>query len=61
MTKDVGIAADLAKALHVDAPYLRETLKLWRDAAKKMPPQADHTEIYKYLLKRSTRRKKRKR
>src|SRR5438105_4498309 len=61
MTKDVGIAADLAKALGIDAPYLRETLKLWRDAAKKMPPRADHTEIYKYLLKRSTRRKKRKR
>jgi 3-hydroxyisobutyrate dehydrogenase len=58
MAKDVGIAADLAKALGVQTPYLRETLKLWRDAAKKMPAQADHTEIYKYLQKRSTRRKR---
>jgi len=61
MAKDVGIAADLAKDLGVDTPYLRETLKLWRDAVKQMPAQADHTEIYKYLLNRSTVRKKRKR
>jgi 3-hydroxyisobutyrate dehydrogenase len=59
MTKDVGIAADLAKGLGVDTPYLRHTLKLWRDAAKKMPPQADHTEIYRYLerLKKPKRRR----
>jgi 3-hydroxyisobutyrate dehydrogenase len=54
MTKDVGIAADLAKALGVQTPYLRETLRLWRDAAKKMPAQADHTEIYRYLERLTT-------
>ena len=60
MTKDVGIAADLAKALRVETPYLRETLRLWRDAAKKMPPQADHTEIYRYLerLRRKPKRRR---
>ena len=49
MAKDVGIAADLAKDLGVPAPYLRTTLKLWRDAQKKLPKDADHTEIYRYL------------
>ncbi len=49
MTKDVGIAAGLARDLGVDAPYLRETLKLWRAAQRKLPAQADHTEMYRYL------------
>jgi 3-hydroxyisobutyrate dehydrogenase len=34
MAKDVGIAAGLARDLGVDAPYLRETLKLWRAALR---------------------------
>jgi 3-hydroxyisobutyrate dehydrogenase len=49
MAKDVGIAAGLARDLGVEAPYLRETLKLWRAAQRKLPAQADHTEIYRYL------------
>jgi 3-hydroxyisobutyrate dehydrogenase len=49
MTKDVGIAAGLAKGLGVETPYLRETLRLWRDAQRSLPAQADHTEIYRYL------------
>jgi 3-hydroxyisobutyrate dehydrogenase len=49
MAKDVGIAAELAGGLGVPVPYLRETLRLWRDAQQKLPPQADHTEIYQYL------------
>jgi 3-hydroxyisobutyrate dehydrogenase-like beta-hydroxyacid dehydrogenase len=48
---DGGLAAALAKGLRVEAPYLKETLKLWRAAQKKLPAQADHTEIYKYLRK----------
>jgi 3-hydroxyisobutyrate dehydrogenase len=55
MTKDVGIAAELARGLKVKAPYLKETLKLWRKAQKKLSANADHTEIYKYL-KSLTRR-----
>jgi 3-hydroxyisobutyrate dehydrogenase len=55
MTKDVGIAADLAKGLRLKAPFLKETLKHWRAAQKKLPRDADHTEIYKYL-KKLTRR-----
>ena len=52
MAKDVGIAAALARDLGVDAPYLRETLKLWRAAQRKLPAQADHTEMYRYLEER---------
>src|SRR6266850_1506218 len=33
-------------------------LALWRDAAKRLPRNADHTEIYKYQLKLGTRRKR---
>jgi 3-hydroxyisobutyrate dehydrogenase len=49
MAKDVGIAADLARDLGLRTPYLRETLRLWRDAQRSLPPQADHTEIYRFL------------
>ncbi|MGH8691290.1 MAG: NAD(P)-dependent oxidoreductase [Burkholderiales bacterium] len=55
MTKDVGIAAELARGLKVKAPFLKETLKHWRAAQKKLPREADHTEIYKYQ-KKLTRR-----
>ena len=58
MAKDVAIAAGLAKDLGVETPYLRETLRLWRDAARRLPRNADHTEIYKYQLKLGTRRKR---
>ncbi len=54
MAKDVGIAAGLARDLGVDTPYLRETLKLGRAAQRKLPAQADHTEIYRYLERLKT-------
>ena len=52
MAKDVGIAAGIARGLGVEAPYLRETLRLWRAAQQQLPAGADHTEIYRYLEKR---------
>jgi 3-hydroxyisobutyrate dehydrogenase len=52
MTKDVGIAAQLARGLKLNTPFLKETLKHWRAAQKKLPHDADHTEIYKYQQKR---------
>jgi len=48
MTKDVGIAAELARGLKLKTPFLKETLKHWRAAQRKLPREADHTEIYKY-------------
>jgi len=51
MTKDVGIAAELARGLGVNTPFLKETLKHWRAAQKQLSRNADHTEIYKYQRK----------
>jgi len=55
MAKDVGIAAELARGLKLRTPFLKETLKHWRAAQKKLPRDADHTEIYKYLEKLARR------
>jgi 3-hydroxyisobutyrate dehydrogenase len=49
MAKDVGIAAGIARRARVPVPYLKETLRLWRDAEAKLRPRADHTELYHYL------------
>jgi 3-hydroxyisobutyrate dehydrogenase len=49
MTKDVGIARELARAVGVETPYLKSTLKIWRDALNRLPAGADHTEMYRYL------------
>ena len=51
MTKDVGIARELARAVRVETPYLKNTLKIWRDALSRLPAGADHTEMYRYLKK----------
>ena len=64
MTKDVGIAAGLARSLKIETPYLKQTLKLWRASLGRLPAGADHTEIYRYLkrlkpLKRKVTRKTR--
>jgi 3-hydroxyisobutyrate dehydrogenase len=55
MTKDVGIAAELARGLKLKTPFLKETLKHWKAAQRTLPRDADHTEIYKYQ-KKLTRR-----
>ncbi len=62
MTKDVGIAAGIARRAGVRTPYLKNTLKIWRDAARKLDARADHTEMYRYLAglnrkKRGSRRR----
>jgi 3-hydroxyisobutyrate dehydrogenase len=51
MAKDVGIAARLARDLGLRTPYLNETLRLWREALKRLPGGADHTELFRYLEK----------
>ena len=56
MTKDLGIAAELARGLKLKTPFLKETLKHWRAAQQKLPRGADHTEIYKYQRKLARRR-----
>ena len=56
MTKDVGIAAALARDLKLETPFLRETLRAWREAKKALPKDADHSEIYKYQQNLARRR-----
>lgn len=51
MTKDVGIAKDIARSVGVKAPYLENTAKLWKTSLNRLPAGADHTEIYHYLKK----------
>ena len=55
MTKDVGIAAELARGLKLRTPFLKETLKHWKAAQKQLTRDADHTEIYKYQRKLTRR------
>src|SRR6185369_6110773 len=51
MTKDVGIARDIARMVGVETPYLDSTLKVWKAALSRLPAEADHTEMYRYLKK----------
>jgi len=59
MTKDVGIAAEIARGAGVETPYLKNTLKIWRGARRSLRAGADHTEIYLYLKRLGRRRKPR--
>jgi 3-hydroxyisobutyrate dehydrogenase len=56
MTKDVGIAAALADDLGLRTPFLKETLRAWREARKSLAKDADHSEIYKYQEKLARKR-----
>lgn len=56
MAKDVGIAAELARGLGVETPYLEQTLRMWREAQRALPAGADHSEIYKFQEKLARRR-----
>jgi 3-hydroxyisobutyrate dehydrogenase len=58
MTKDVGIAAGIARARGIAAPYLRQTLKLWRDAERRLRAGADHTEMLHYLARLTPARRR---
>lgn len=49
LDKDVGIAAELARDLAVDAPMLELASKLYREAHAAMGEQADHVEIVRWL------------
>jgi len=46
LTKDVGIAADLAKQTGGGMPLVKRTAKWWREACEKMGGEKDHTVAY---------------
>jgi len=52
MAKDLATASDLAEAVGAKALFARQCSGLWSEAARKLGPGADHTEIYRYLEER---------
>ncbi len=53
LDKDVGIAAELARALHVDAPLLMHTAELWKVAHQELGDDADHVEAVRVVEQRT--------
>lgn len=47
--KDLRTAGDLARRLDVPAPFSRACAALWDEALEALGPDADHTEIDRYL------------
>lgn len=45
MVKDISTAVDLARALDVDCEIGEACLNLWQEAAHRLPPSADQTQI----------------
>ncbi len=52
MAKDLVTASDLAETVGAKALFARQCSGLWSEAARKLGPGADHTEIYRYLEER---------
>jgi 3-hydroxyisobutyrate dehydrogenase len=51
MKKDIGIATDLAKSVGADTLLGEVLLKSWAEAEAKFSGAADHTEIFRMLLR----------
>jgi 3-hydroxyisobutyrate dehydrogenase len=51
LAKDVGIAADLAEAVEIDAPLCQLTSRLWQDALDGEGGAADHTAAIRHWEK----------
>lgn len=49
MTKDVALAAALGEAMGQNLPGLSAARALWTQAREGLSPDADHTEIYRFL------------
>lgn len=49
MAKDLRIAADLAAHLKLGIPQIANVAALWERARGALKPDADHTEIYRFL------------
>lgn len=52
LDKDVGIAAQIARDVHVDAPMLELASRLYREAHAALGEEADHVEIVKWMAER---------
>jgi 3-hydroxyisobutyrate dehydrogenase len=49
MAKDLKLGSDLAEHLGLNMPMMRSERDLWAEAAKALPPKADHTAVYQFL------------
>lgn len=49
MTKDIGIATELADDLARPAPFAHAVVDFARRASARLGPQADHVEVDRYL------------
>jgi 3-hydroxyisobutyrate dehydrogenase len=49
MLKDIRIALDLAGSTGAASRHAASTVALWAEAAEALPPDADHTEIVRWL------------
>jgi 3-hydroxyisobutyrate dehydrogenase len=49
LDKDVGIAADLARAQKIPSPLLQLTAELWRMAHNELGEDADHVEAVRVV------------
>lgn len=49
MVKDIRIALGLAQATGAPTTHMARTVELWADAARALGPDADHTEIVRWL------------
>ena len=47
--KDIRIALDLAGSTGAVSRHAASTVALWAEAAQALPPDADHTEIVRWL------------
>lgn len=54
MTKDLDTAVGLAAELGVSAPLAERCVALWKEAAVRLGPGVDHTEIYRFLEERGS-------
>lgn len=53
MSKDVTIAADLARTIGLNTSFLEKTAADWAKATAELPQGADHTEIYRFVDEQS--------
>jgi 3-hydroxyisobutyrate dehydrogenase len=54
MLKDMRIATGLINRMQVPGALGERAVELWADAAKELPPAADHTEIARWLRGRGS-------
>ena len=53
MVKDMRLALSLARSVGAPAALGEAAVALWEEAAEALPPDADHTEIARWVIDRA--------